>query len=300
MDFYFRDRVAFQHTQQTNSTDSENTMRFTLLLLVFFCSPLFAENFKSNAFTKDIVYSGANTPNNPHKLDLYLTAQQKLPGAVLVWFHGGGLTSGSKDGATDINIADFWRSKGINVITVNYQLAPAAKFPAYLQDAALAVAWVKNNAVKLRVDPSKIYVGGHSAGAWLATMLAMDEHYLRDNAIDPKSIAGFISLSGQMTTHFTVRKERGLNDLPVIVDDAAPSYYVRADIPRLLLLIGDHDWPARLEENQLLFAQFTQLAKTDKASFHIIKDRDHNSIYERIAQPEDETQKIIAAFMGQK
>lgn len=275
-------------------------MRFTLFLLVFFCTPLFAENFKPNTITKDVVYSGTNTADNARKLDLYLTTKQKAPGTVLIWFHGGGLTSGSKDGATDIKIADFWRGQGVNVITVNYPLAPTATFPVYIQDAALAVAWVKNNAVKLHIDPNKIYVGGHSAGAWLATMLAMDEHYLRDNAIDPKSIAGFISLSGQMTTHFTVRKERGLNDLPVIVDNAAPSYYVRADIPRLLLLIGDHDWPARLEENQLLYAQFTQLAKTDKASFHIIKDRDHNSIYERIAEPNDATQKIIAEFMQQK
>lgn len=272
-------------------------MRFTLWLLVFFCSPLLAGNIKPNTITKDIVYSGADTQNNPRKLDLYLTAKQKTPGTALIWFHGGGLTSGSKNGESDTRVAHFWRSKGVNVIAVNYRLAPHVTFPTYVQDAALAVAWVKNNAATLRIDPKQIYVGGHSAGAWLATMLAMDEHYLRDNAVEAKSIAGFISISGQMTTHFTVRKERGLSDFPVIVDDAAPSYFVRADIPRLLLLIGDHDWPARLEENQLLFAQFTQLAKTDKASFHIIKDRDHNSIFERIAEPGDETQKIIAEFM---
>lgn len=275
-------------------------MRSILLLCLFLCAPLHAQTFKADAITTDIIYSGANSPDNPHKLDLYLTAKQKTPGIALVWFHGGGLTSGSKNGASDTTIANFWRSKGITVIAVNYQLAPAVKFPVYLQDAALAVAWVKNNAAKLHVDPTKIYVGGHSAGAYLATMLALDERYLRTNRIDPKSLAGFVSISGQMTTHFAVRKERGLSDLPVVVDDAAPAYYVRTDIPRLLLLIGDHDWPARLEENQLLFAHFTQLAKTDNASFHILKDRDHNSIFERIAEPGDETQQVILEFMGKK
>lgn len=272
-------------------------MRFTLLLCAVICAPLFAASFKPDAITKDITYAGVNTPDNPRKLDIYLAAKPKKTNSALIWFHGGGLTSGSKEGATDIRIADFWRRKGVSVINVNYQLAPAARFPAYIQDAALAVAWVKTNAAKLHVDPNKIYVGGHSAGAYLATMLALDERYLRASSIEPTSIAGFISLSGQMTTHFTVRKERGLGDLPVIVDDAAPSYYVHADIPRLLLLTGDRDWPARLEENQLLYAQFTQLAKTNKASFHVIKDRDHNSIYERIAEPDDETQKIIAGFI---
>jgi acetyl esterase/lipase len=272
-------------------------MRFILLLLMLFCTPLWAANFKSNAITKDIIYSETSAADNLHKLDLYLAPEQKAPGSALIWFHGGGLTSGSKDGASDTRIANFWRSQNVNVIAVNYRLAPAVKFPAYLQDAALAVAWVKNNAAKLGVDPAQIYVGGHSAGAWVATMLALDEKYLRAHNIEPKSLAGFISISGQMTTHFTVRKERGLSNLPVIVDDAAPSYYVRTDIPRLLLLIGDHDWPARLEENQLLFAQFTQLAKTDKASFHIIKDRDHNSIFERIVEPGDETYNLMNHFM---
>lgn len=247
---------------------------------------------------RDIVYAGTDAADNPRKLDVYLPVKAKQPFPVLVWFHGGGLTSGTKNSANDQHIASFWRSKGVVVINADYRLSPQVKFPAYVEDAAQAVTWAVRNAEKLGADPKRIYVGGHSAGAYLATMLAMDERYLKAQGTGVAAIAGFVSLSGQMTTHFNVRKERGLSDVSLVVDDAAPSHYIRKDIPRLLLLIGDHDWPARLEENQLMYAQFVQLAKTDKASFKVIANRDHNAIYDRIPETNDEAYQAIARFMG--
>lgn len=247
---------------------------------------------------RDITYAGAEALDNPRKLDVYLPAKAKKPFPMLVFFHGGGLTSGTKNFANDRRIADFWRSKGVAVVNVDYRLSPQVKFPAYIEDASQAVAWAVKNATKLGADPARIYVSGHSAGAYLATMLAMDERYLKAQGTGTAAIAGFISISGQMTTHFNVRKERGLSDVPLIVDDAAPAHYIRKEIPRLLLLIGDHDWPARLEENQLMYAQFVQLAKTDKASFKVIANRDHNAIYDRIPEPKDEAYSAIASFMG--
>ena len=272
-----------------------------LLVLMFVCGAHFAHSDDSvqQAPTKrDIVYAGADTPDNPRRLDLYLPVNAKKPFPVMVWVHGGGLTSGTKNSSNDQRIAAFWRSKGVAVVNVDYRLSPQVRFPAYIEDVAQAVTWAVRNAEKLGADPKRIYVGGHSAGAYLATMLGMDERYLKAQGISVTAIAGFVSLSGQMTTHFNVRKERGLSDLPLVVDDAAPSHYVRKDIPRLLLLIGDHDWPARLEENQLMYAQFVQLAKTDKASFKVIANRDHSAIYDRIPEPNDEAYRAIARFMG--
>ncbi|GGY61568.1 lipase [Cellvibrio zantedeschiae] len=268
-------------------------------LIVSFAQAAWAEDQTQWAPDKrDITYAGVEATDNPRKLDVYLPAKAKKPFPLLVWYHGGGLTSGTKNYVNDQRIASYWRSKGVAVVNVDYRLSPQVKFPAYIEDAAQATAWAFRNAAKLGADPKRIYVGGHSAGAYLATMQAMDERYLRAQGVELTSLAGFISLSGQMTTHFNVRKERGLSDLPLVVDDAAPSHYIRKNIPRLLLLIGDHDWPARLEENQLMYAQFVQLAKTDKASFKVIADRDHNAIYDRIPQPQDETYKVISEFIG--
>lgn len=271
------------------------------IVCLILCSAPFAQADNKSLWVptkQNIAYASADTADSPKKLDLYLPAKAQKPFPVLVWFHGGGLTSGTKNDVNDQRIASFWRSRGVAVVNVDYRLSPQVKFPVYIEDAAQAVAWTVRNAEKLGADPKRIYVGGHSAGAYLTTMLGMDERYLQAQGIGVGSIAGFISLSGQMTTHFTVRKERGLSDLPLVVDDAAPSHYVRKDIPRLLLLIGDHDWPARLEENQLMYAQFTQIAKTDRADFKVIANRDHGSIYSRIPESDDETYKVIAGFMG--
>jgi acetyl esterase/lipase len=275
--------------------------KFGLLVWLVMCwmQLAYADDQTQWAPTKrDITYAGAEATDNPRKLDLYLPTKTKQPFPLLVWFHGGGLTSGTKNDANDQRIASFWRSKGVAVVNVDYRLSPHVKFPVYIEDAAQAVAWAVSNAKKWGADPARIYVGGHSAGAYLTAMLGMDERYLQAQGIGVGSIAGFISLSGQMTTHFTVRNERGLSDLPLVVDDAAPSHYLRKDIPRLLLLIGDHDWPARLEENQLMYAQLVKLAKTDRADFKVIANRDHGSIYSRIPEPKDETYKAIASFMG--
>ena len=279
------------------ATNIKTSLLLVVFLMFSFC--VNAEDAQNFSPTKrDIIYAGENTADNPRKLDLYLPAKTKQPFPVLIWFHGGGLVSGSKNEINDQRIANYWRTKGVGLINVDYRMSPQVQFPAYIQDAAQAVAWVIQNAKKLGADPKQIYIGGHSAGAYLAAMLAFNETYLRANAIDVNSIAGFVSLSGQMTTHFTVRNERSLSDLPIIVDDAAPSHYVRKDIPRLLLLIGDHDWPARLEENQMLFAQLIQVAKATNVNFKIINNRDHNSIYDRITEPHDETYDAIAVFMN--
>lgn len=251
----------------------------------------------NNSVITDIYYAGDATINNPRRLDVYKAFSKNTKTPVLIWFHGGGLTSGTKNHETDKKFAAFWQSQGITVINADYRLNPEVMFPTYIEDAASAVAWAVNNANRYNIDATKIFVGGHSAGAYLTTMLALAPQFLTKNNINPHQLAGYISLSGQMTTHFTVRKERGLSDWPVVVDDAAPSFYVSPTPPAILFLIGDDDWPARLEENQLIQAQFSKLAKTDKTAFHIIPNRNHSSIYEKIIEPKDPTFQLIEEFM---
>ncbi len=264
-----------------------------LVVAAAFTAAAFAVEVK-----QDVVYSGPATADNPRRLDVFTPDHPAKPFPLVIWFHGGGITAGTKNSKTDRAVAERWTAHGIGLINADYRLSPAVKFPAYVEDAAQAVAWAIREAVALGADPKAIFVSGHSAGGYLAAMLAMDEKYLRAAGIEPSQIAGYFPLSGQMTTHFTVRKERGLSDLAVIVDDAAPSYFVRAAIPRLLLLIGDHDWPARLEENQLLAAQLTQVAKSKNVSFKIIADRTHNSIFEKLLTPGDAAGEAMLQFIN--
>ncbi|MBX2875826.1 MAG: alpha/beta hydrolase [Saprospiraceae bacterium] len=177
------------------------------------------------------------------KLDIYQPSAKGFP--TLVWFHGGGLTGGNK------HIPAGLKEQGIAVVTVNYRLYPKIKAPVYIEDAAAAVAWTFKNIETYGGDPNQIFVSGHSAGGYLASMIGLDKSWLAKHDIDADKIAGLLPLSGHTITHFTVRKERGIDGKQPIIDELAPLYHVRADAPPLLLITGDRalELLGRYEEN---------------------------------------------------
>ena len=140
------------------------------------------------------------------------------------------------------------------MVAVNYRLYPKAKCPAYLQDAAAAVAWTFRNIGQYGGDPSQIYVTGHSAGGYLTLMLALDKTYLAAEGIDADAVSAYYPISGQTATHFTIRTERGISYTTPIVDKMAPLGNVRKLNTRMLLLTGERskEMMARYEENLYL------------------------------------------------
>ena len=165
--------------------------------------------------------------------------------ATVVWLHGGGLKAGNKF------IPEWLKDQGIAIIAVNYRFSPRVSCPAYIQDAAAAVAWVFNNIESYGGDPALIVVSGHSAGGYLTSMIGLDKSYLETYDIDANQIASLIPFSGHTITHMTVREERGIKDTQPIVDQYAPLFHVRADAPPLVLITGDRNLEmlGRYEEN---------------------------------------------------
>jgi len=254
---------------------------------------------KGLIFTADLPYkTGENLSDYEKercKLDLYLPTQVKnFP--VIVWFHGGGITGGNKDGGDTPKVVHSWVQKGIAVASVNYRLSPKVKFPAYIEDGAAAVAWVQKNIASHGGDPKRVFIGGHSAGAYLSMMLGLDTKYLTAAGVEPASIAGLIPVSGQTMTHFTVREERGLPKDDVIADEAAPIHFVRKDVPPMLLLMGDKDWPARLEENQY-FAALLKVKKHEQTTLIVVPDRTHGSIFGKLQDENDAGRAAILKFV---
>lgn len=182
------------------------------------------------------------------KLDVYVP-ENVDSFTTVVWFHGGGLTAGEK------SIPERLKNKKIGVVAVNYRLSPNVKSPAYIDDAAAAVAWVFKNISKYGGSPKKIVVSGHSAGGYLTTMIGLDKHYLAAYGIDANAIQKLVPFSGQMITHFEIRKERGIKDTQPVVDEFAPQFHVRADAPPLYLITGDRNLEmlGRYEENAYMW-----------------------------------------------
>lgn len=233
-------------------------MKRPLLFLFLFFSYCFSSSFVWAQTTQSYqlatnIYYGAPTDKDAYVkercvLDIYYPTQQKNF-TTIVWFHGGGITGGQK------HIPDEWKNRGIAVVAVNYRLHPHVQHPAYIEDAAAAVAWTIKNIAQYGGDPSKIVVAGHSAGGYLASMVGLDTSYLAKYQCNANTLAALIPFSGHTVTHFTIRKEMGYKDTQPIVDKYAPLFHVRKDAPPLYLITGGREIEmlGRYEENAYLY-----------------------------------------------
>ncbi len=190
------------------------------------------------------------------KLDLYYPEGHRNF-TTLIWFHGGGLTEGEKF------LPQGLMNQGIAVVTPGYRLSgDQAKCPDYIEDAAAATAWTLKNISTYGGDPKKVFISGSSAGGYLSAMVGMDHKWLDKFGCCNRDLAGIISMTGQMTTHFQIVNERRLTQPQVVVDAFAPVFHISKDLPPILLVVGDRnlDVPARTEENFFLAALLRRVA----------------------------------------
>lgn len=230
------------------------------------------------------------------QLDLYLPPDGKVA-AALLWLHGGGLTGGQRDSAATQRICRRLAQAGIAVASAGYRLSPKVTFPAYIEDTAAAYAWLQKNIATHGGDPAKVFTGGHSAGAYLALMVALDERYLQRNGVDVETIAGVVAVSGQTATHFTVRKERQLPEEQIIVDQGAPLYHVKKRKVPFQLLFAGNDMAMRIEENRFLGAALRH-AGVSRVDEEFFPDRNHSTIITKMAEPDDAVAARIIAFIA--
>ena len=198
---------------------------------------------------KDIFYSAVK--DEAHKLDLWLPDGECQ--ALLLFFHGGGLDSGSRNIDFMPGFAEDMTNTGFGIASAEYRMYPSAKYPDFIEDAAEAVAFARRELTKA-VGTEKLIVGGTSAGGYLSQMLCFDARWLGKHGIKPNDIDGFIHDAGQPTVHFSVLKERGVDWRSVIVDESAPMYHVgeAQSYPPMQIIVSDRDIENRPEQTELL------------------------------------------------
>lgn len=173
------------------------------------------------------------------QLDLYRPAALDDDTPVVVFFYGGGWQQGDRGDFRETGEA--LAASGLIVAVPDYRLYPDAVFPEFVEDSALAVAHVWRRERRADGSPRPVFVGGHSAGAFNAAMLALDESYLSDVGMPRGSLAGAFLLSGPYDysgplappySAIFPSEKRAASSVADFVDDADPP---------ILLLTGEAD-----------------------------------------------------------
>ena len=173
------------------------------------------------------------------KLDLYLPDQPLPSRKVAIFFYGGRWEFGSRNDY--VFVGQALASRGIITVLADYRLYPEVKYPAFLEDGAKAVRWVRDHIAGHGGDPDQIYLMGHSAGAYNAAMLALDPALLGDQGMAPSDLAGVIGLAGPYD--FLPIKDPVIKEI-FAVDDmikTQPVHYANEQAPPLFLLTGEDD-----------------------------------------------------------
>ena len=195
---------------------------------------------------KDLKYSNISPLD---ELDIYFADEEK---DVIIYFHGGGFTSGSKYDPHIVAIAESYARQGYTFVSVNYSLYPNTRFPSYFIEAAKAVKFVCDH-LKIKHP----FISGTSAGAYIAMMLCFNKEYLFNEGINPLDIKGWIFESGQPTSHFNIMSiEKGLDPYLQRIDEMAPLFYVNKEtkLSPALFILYTNDLPNRYEQNKLLIS----------------------------------------------
>ncbi len=269
-------------------------MRLLCILALVLASlyPVAAQQKSTVKVIRDVDYiPKVDYENNKDKLDLYLPeGRSRFP--VIISIHGGALIEGDKKGQG--HIGQHFASQGFGTVVINYRLSPGVSHPAHIQDAAAAVAWVKQNISQYGGDPNAIFVIGHSAGAYLAALLALDKKYLAAHHLSPGDIRGFVPVSA----FFYVDKVAPDRPKHVWGTEmatwlkASPSRYVRKDAPPLLLIYADGDDAWRRQQNEDM-AQLVRQTGHKDITVKQIAGRNHLTIWSKIGEQEEVSGLII-------
>lgn len=182
-------------------------------------------------------------PDRALSLDIYRprgvsrsTATAAVP--VVVFFYGGGWKMGNRHQYRFVG--ERLANDGILTIVADYRTYPVAGFPAFMDDAADAVAWAHAHAGEYGGDPQRVFIAGHSAGAQIAALLATDATYLARRGIQSRQLAGVIGLSGPY--NFNVGETYApVFGPPSQWPKAQAVNYVNGDEPPFLLIQGQDD-----------------------------------------------------------
>jgi len=247
------------------------------------CSPLGALNGLNSLTPGDggvtQVVDGAAFGAEPRqRLDVWAPKQAGAKRPVIVFFYGGSWNSGLREGYGFA--ARALAARGFVVVVPDYRLVPDVRWPGFVEDGAAAVRWVLANVAAHGGDPEKVAVMGHSAGAHIALLLALDRRWgVADR------IRAAVSLAGP--TDFLPFATGGAADAALgnasDLKDTQPISFARGDASPLLLLHGTDDTTVLPRNSERLAAAIT--AAGGRAAVKLYPKIGHIGILTALSKP---------------
>jgi acetyl esterase/lipase len=204
------------------------------------CSPLTVLNALSPGGASEVTADIAYGDGPRRKLDVYRPKDASAPAPVVVFFYGGNWVGGERGDYAFVGRA--LASRGIVAVIADYRLYPEVGYPDFLKDVAQAVAWAAREAGRHGGDPKRLYVMGHSAGAYNAAMIALDKRWLAEQGMSPSDLRGWIGLAGPYDflpiENPTTKPVFHFPDTP---RESQPIHHVSAGAPPALLIAARSD-----------------------------------------------------------
>ena len=280
-------------------------MKSHIPIVVYFIICFWSVALKAKVVvTKDIDYiSESDYADGRDLLDVYMPeGAKKAP--VIVFLHGGALLYGDKTYGK--GIAASLVESGVGLVSANYRLSPDHAHPSHVQDAAAATAWVINNIATYGGDPENVFIAGHSAGAYLAALLAIDSSLIEKHNIDKGALKGTVLISPFLYVEETAPERITTNPVyKSIWGDkkegwlkASVSGFIGADQNNILVIYADGDDLWRKEQNTR-FVRDLKFEGNSNVTAIEVGNRTHITIMSEILEQDDQVSKLIVNFINE-
>lgn len=221
-----------------------------LFILTTGCSPLRLVSSVTPSGADEVKRGVPYGVQSMQKLDLYLPVEPDEDSPVVVFFYGGSWRSGERGKYKFV--AQSLTARGITTVIPDYRRYPEVRFPSFVEDGALALSWVMEN---VAAAENGIILLGHSAGAHLAALLALDPRYLDEQGLSEDSLKGVVGLAGPYGFDpLLYRKTRPIFSHLEDVEQSKPVTFACGSQTPFLLLHGKDDGLVIPENSRKLHA----------------------------------------------
>lgn len=263
----------------------------TMALALVGCSPLAPLNLVISDKHYTLLADQAYGDNQRQKLDVYFPLENVQQAPVVVFYYGGSWRGGER--ANYAFVGEALAAHGMIGVIADYRVYPEITYPAFLQDSAAAVAWVMQERGQWQDQPQPLFVMGHSAGAYNAAMLALDDRWMAEQGLGREIFSGWIGLSGPYDFIPIINPQvKPVFHHPDTPEDSQPLFHANASSSPALLLAATPDKLVDPERNTLQMANRLKEAGVSVQT-GTFESLNHFSILLAMARPFQSWEPII-------